>query len=536
MKNNYQKIDASKIIRTNNSLFPQKKRSCNKASCDMKTFCFFILWAFCYDMVGAQAKHDYNWPLGYGSDPAFHIGGSLVSFAAGKPDTAYFNIQFSYSGDNANISDAQGHLVAYSNGCEIHHRMHQLMENGDNINPGLVHQQQCTMYSGYSFDQGSLFLPSPGSDSLYVLFHLKEEDGGSLSRHLLYSVVDAAANGGLGKVIAKNEFLKQDTLSGMLSACRHANGRDWWVVAQENHHSADLPPGGKAKYHFYLFDPYGIHYQGEQQIGRLFTYNSWVGQSCFSPNGEHYAIGSIYNGVNIFNFDRCTGELSNPLHLEFSHDTVGAMGLAFSPNSRFLYVTTGLWVLQYDLASTDVEGSKTGVAYYDGFVSQLPTNFFQLALAPDGKIYGSASFGVDVLHIIHHPDAAGLDCGVEQHGLKLPTYHKFAMPNVPHYRLYDVPGSVCDSVGVNTPSSAPELESGKRRLYPNPTSGWVNIPNPEGRERLVQVFDLVGTLMQEFMGGDTQIDLSHLNNGAYFLRIRYAGTGQTETAKLLISR
>lgn len=395
------------------------------------------------------------------------------------------------------------------------------MENGDGINPGIVHQQQCSEVSGYSFDQGSLFLPKPGSDSLYYLFHLKEEDGGSISRHLLHSVVDASANGGLGRVVFKNEFLRQDTFSGMISACRHANGRDWWVVVQENHRQFTLPPlEAKGKYHFYLFDPYGIHYQGEQRINRLFSYNSWIGQSCFSPDGTRYAMGNYDNGVNLFDFDRCTGELSNPRHLEFSRDTVGSMGLAFSPNSRFLYVTTGLWILQYDMEADDVAASKLAVAYYDGAWAPLPTTFYHLALAPDGKIYGTASFGAYALHIIHQPDQLGVGCQVEQHGLLIPTNHKYTTPNFPHYRLYDVPGSVCDSLGVDAPvvGAGEPLEREDVVLYPNPTTGtirWASLPELI----TVRAHDALGRLCFERQTAESRTDLGGLPDGVYFVTL-----------------
>jgi hypothetical protein len=500
-----------------------------------------LLFSFLPLVLFSQRKHDFNWPLGYGSDSSLHLGGSLVSFSSGGPTVSYFDTEIAYSGDNTNVSDPNGNLVAYSNGCQIQNREHKLMENGDGINPGVVHQMQCTASSGYSFDQGSLFLPMPGSDSLYYLFHLKEEDGGSIARFLLYSVVDASKNAGIGKVILKNEFIQKDTFSGMVSACRHANGRDWWLVIQENNRFVALPPTGKAKYHIYLFNPYGIHYQGEQEVGQLFSYQSWIGQSCFSPNGNSYAIGNIHNGVNFFNFNRCAGILSNPGHLNFSADTVGSMGLAFSPNSRYLYVTTGLWILQFDMAAANVEASKVAVAYYDGFISQLPTTFFHLALAPNGKIYGTASFGTDILHVIHQPDQPGLECEVEQHGLKLSTYHAYTMPNFPHYRLYDLPGSVCDSLGIDAPivkTEVPETMSLLgMKLQPNPANDLLTIylaPETSGR---IILMNMTGKTMaiQPKAPGNEQITLTtmELPSGVYFVSFR-ADTGESLTQKVVI--
>jgi hypothetical protein len=35
---------------------------------------------------------------------------------------------------------------------------------------------------------------------------------------------------GLGAVVSKNNILFSDSLTMNLFACRHANGRDWWLM------------------------------------------------------------------------------------------------------------------------------------------------------------------------------------------------------------------------------------------------------------------------------------------------------------------
>ena len=493
--------------------------------------------------VSAQDKYDYNWIFGYGpSNPDLHYGGTLVNFETEEPILTYFETEIGFLWDKASISDRSGQLICYTNGCEIRNREHKLIENGDNINEGPAHEQYCAdSLGGYLNDQGVLFLPMPGSDSLYALFHLRWWSPSSIVKDFLYSIVDASANDGLGRVVYKNQPLRTDTFTANVTACRHANGRDWWIVVEENHRFVTLPPDGKAKYHFYLLDPDGVHYHGEQKIGRLSSYQSFVGQTCFSPDGTRYASGNIHNGVNFFDFDRCTGQLSNPGHLDLMADSVVAMGLAFSPNSRYLYVTTGLWILQYDMEAADVAASKVNVAQYDGFESQLPTTFFQLDLAPNGKIYGSSHFGTDVLHIIHQPDQPGLACEVEQHGLKLPVYHAFTMPNVPHYRLYDVPGSVCDSLGIDGPMVAVKepksVRAPKMVLFPNPAFDLLTVylePEASGR---ITLMDVAGKTWAEQVktAGLEQVLLktAEVPSGVYFISF-CADTGTRTTQKVII--
>jgi hypothetical protein len=510
----------------------------------MNTFKIILLIPLCLPLiVSAQGKYDYNWIFGYGpSDSTLHYGGTQIDFNSGNPVLNYFDTDIGFISEKASISNSNGNLIAFTNGCQVQNMEYQLMMGGDNINEGPAHEQYCNSgtFSYLNF-QGALFLPMPGSDSLYALFHLRWLSPASIVKDLLYSVVDASGSNGLGAVVAKNLPLRTDTFTDMLTACRHANGRDWWLVVEENHRFVTLPPDGKAKYHFYLFDPYGVHYIGEQQIGALSSYQSWVGQACFSPDGTRYAEGNIYNGVNFFDFDRCTGELSNPGYLDLKADSVVAMGLAFSPNSRYLYVTTGLWILQYDMEAADVGASVVHVAQYDGFESQLPTTFFQLALAPNGKVYGSSHFGTDVLHIIHQPDQPGLACEVEQHGLKLPTYHAFTMPNVPHYRLYDLPGSVCDSLGIDAPIVKTEVPEAMNllgmKLQPNPANDLLTIylaPETSGR---IVLMDMTGKIMatQPKAPGNEQITLTtmELPSGVYFISFR-ADSGESFTQKVIV--
>jgi PKD repeat protein len=89
------------------------------------------------------------------------------------------------------------------------------------------------------------------------------------------------------------------------------------------------------------------------------------------------------------------------------------------------------------------------VAWYDGYESPFPTNFFAGQLAPDGRIYITASNGSDIFHVIHRPDEPGAASLVEQHGIRLPTYNASSIPVFPNFRLGPVDGSACDTLGIN---------------------------------------------------------------------------------------
>ena len=97
----------------------------------------------------------------------------------------------------------------------------------------------------------------------------------------------------------------------------------------------------------------------------------------------------------------------------------------------------------------DIQATKDTVAIYDGFTSPQPpfgTTFFLAQLAPNGKIYLNANNGGLHMHVINKPDQPGELCDFQQHGIELPTWNSFSMPNFPNYRLGPLFGSPCDTI------------------------------------------------------------------------------------------
>jgi hypothetical protein len=177
-----------------------------------------------------------------------------------------------------------------------------------------------------------------------------------------------------------------------------------------------------------------------------------VGQSAFSPDGKHYAIYNTVSSVlgayiDLYDFDRCEGQFYN--HRQYHFLTNGWGGAAFSPSSRYLYINYFTKAFQYDLEATDVWGSQIQVAEYDGFLDPFNTTFYNMQLAPDGKIYASSTGSVSSLHVIHNPDEPGFGCQYQQHGVELPTRNTFSMPTFPNYRLGPLDGSSCDTLGLD---------------------------------------------------------------------------------------
>ena len=416
----------------------------------LTTLCL-LLGAMC---AQAQENFDNIWLFGYANDvdtlPRF--GRSVMNF---NDDTLRLykelDTNMSFDAANASICDESGLLQFYSNGANIANWQHEIMENGDTINPGGI--------IGGNLDeqklpQGVLILPFPDHPGEYFLFHAGQvllfapTGNFTVGCHpLYYSRVNMAENGGLGTVLEKNIPLVPDTLGvGKITATRHANGRDWWVVVNEFYSD---------KFYSLLLSPEGVSAIEEQYVGEPLL--SGLGQACFSPDGDTYvnvSLTQFTNATYIYDFDRATGQLSNQRIIPLEGDLVSA-GIAISPNSRYCYISAYLNILQVDLLANDLYESIDTVATYDGYEEPIPsteglslaTVFFMAQLAPNGRIYLNTTNSVRSLHVINQPDLPGDSCDVQQHAIQLPTLNAFSLPNFPNYKLRNLIGSPADTLG-----------------------------------------------------------------------------------------
>jgi hypothetical protein len=139
-------------------------------------------------------------------------------------------------------------LLLYSNGRRVFNGQHQLLLHGDrlkedtlpdvviNVGGGNTITVKDTLQNSSHF-QGMLLIPQHSRNSYVHIFHMVLryfKDGGNdreAAMELKYSIADLVA-GGRGAMTMLNRSLVMDTLTGHLVAIRHANGRDWWVMAK----------------------------------------------------------------------------------------------------------------------------------------------------------------------------------------------------------------------------------------------------------------------------------------------------------------
>ena len=447
----------------------------------------------------SDSLRDYRWQIGFASNPTnLDFGGTDFNFHENPVALTYQYRDLNFQLTNASICDVNGELLFYSNGIQICNQFGDTITNGNGLNPGIFADDAALF--GYRVPNGAFVLPDPNNEQQYYLIHesydINEVGETATSFKFYYTLVDMSTPE--GQVVSKNNLILADTFDvGHTTAVRHGNGRDWWILK---------PRFDSNVFHTFLLGPTGVLHAFVQEVGEPIDRNGGASQAVFSPDGTKYARndGSLIAGpqyVKLYDFDRCSGLLSNFQEVVLQDSSWGS-GIAFSPNSRYLYSSVTARVYQFDTEASDLGGSQELIAEWAGEYCPaypLAANFFMMQPGPDQKIYINSTNGVNCMHVIHEPDNPGLSCDLEIGGLPLPTYNSFSLPHFPNYRLGALTGSPCDSLGLVDAPDLPSDQPTEIALYPNPCKAGeaVYMEYPPGPASVFRWYNALGELVLE---------------------------------------
>ena len=370
--------------------------------------------------------------------------------------------------------------------------------------------------------QGNMIIPFPGDTNKYFVF-ISSRDG-AIGNSLRISIVDMSLNSGLGMVIIRDSLILADHINEKMNAVKHANGRDWWVVVQSN--------GIDSLFHKFLISPNGIDGPFDQIIGSGANSNKAFGQLIFSRDGSKLGLVSPNATIDLFDFDRCTGNLSNYLDIgeRVQADSNSYFGCSFSPNGRFFYTST--WYLheyknvyQYDLASPDIKASKQIIFSYQDTGAYYQLGFGAHLLGPDDKIYiakgnsftgtNSNTYYTHHIDVITDPNNLGVACNYQPSYFDLGVGRTIeGLPNMLNYNLGPVSGSICDSLssGIKQEHNDIELVT----LFPNPVYDRLSIHLTSSHIAKFILRNYLGEItMEKIISDNENVDLSMLGSGTY---------------------
>lgn len=467
----------------------------------------------------AQSKQDHTWIFG-GDNPNVPNGeGNYYNFSSEGLTFSTINLGGDIFREVSLMSDKNtGDLLFYSNGCKVYNKNHELMLNGDDIN-NVTEQWQfyCGIGSGYPGANNSLTLPDPSNDNGYYIIHkpltlVEEPVLSAFTETVRYTYVDMSLDNGLGAVTEKNIVLEdRRTKWGFMQACKHANGKDWWITQLLNDSNIFL---------VYLVNEEGINLINEIEVGPAFNEpDGSATQVTFSRDGHNFFIHSPQNELLIYDFDRENGIISNSKQILLNDDQF-ARGVCVSPNNQYLYASTLNHLYQFDLLAEDLEESKILIDTFIPLPNDLPSPFGYMLPGPDCKIYITSQSGTFYQHVIHSPDLPGKDCDFEQHGVNspnpMPALFSFVFP---YFRMDEEHPCEPTLVGL---ADIWGTDRESLDIYPNPVSSQLSISQEIdlGIERYI-IYTISG---QRMISGDVSdldmtIDVSGLDKGMYILHV-----------------
>ena len=472
-------------------------------------------------LVNAQ-KEDYVWTFGYFSDndPNSLNGGFNLDFNTVPPSVYRVNRKINFLGTSSSFCDKNGNVVLISNGCQITDGNDNFLSfggekllSGDN---SLI-RYHCLL--GMTLYFSTVFLPVPeSSEDCVVLFHFSirqtdlDEKDRFMNDTMFMTTICRNPSSQTFEIKKLKEIVDiQNFLPGYLTAVKHANGKDWWILQKER---------WTKKYLLYLLKKDGTFEISVQNVINVNEGNCYP-QNKFSPDGRKYAWFDPCIGLYIMDFDRRAGVFSNPVLIPTwtNYNIYSTGGMEFSPSSRFIYCTTQDSVWQLDLHSEDIAKSRSLVQVWDGFrpnMSGLEANFIFAHLGPDGKIY--ITNGTNHIHIINKPNLKGTACDFRLGGIVAPTVVGWVMPYFPNYRL----------------GALPEIMPEKGDFIVTPNPSWNHLQIHTDLDYIsVKLFDITGREFFVPFDGAGWVDLSNVPAGVYILAL-YSEWGTRLAARRVV--
>jgi hypothetical protein len=458
-------------------------------------FFFAFLMAF---NAGAQ-KRNYIWCFGDSAGIDFNNLSNPTTFSSGN-DTR---------GSNCAIADTNGNLLFYALTCylpyylsgnvrtgAIFNRYHELMANGDSS-------------VGICLYNEVIIIPYPANDSMYYVFFA----GVGPIYGLYYAIVNLNANNGLGAVVSKNNQLVPFAQIDCLNAIKHGNGRDWWLFFRRRYPSTISPNN---EFYSFLISNSGITNYNFQNVGSF--QSDGGGKLTFSKQGDKLIYSGWKGLIEKYDFNRCTGIISNPITIHFENnlnsDTLWASN-ELSSDGKVLYVSTSndtSYLFQFDLTAPNIASSRQTI-----WSTNYPINAGGvLKRGPDGKIYFACIYNSvypypdsvsnmynENLSVINLPDSIGAACDFQPYSFYLRGKRTYwGLPNNPDYDMPAWAGSPCDTI-LSTSVNPPKANLLPTLMLTYVTEWqklFVNAQHLKGKNCVLEIFDVTGKLIYSSAG------------------------------------
>ncbi len=282
---------------------------------------------------------------------------NMLDFSSGRPVHSKFGKNTTIETAGAHC-DPNGDLLLYSDGKFIYDKNDDVIQNGE-------------VWSSQSARQGPIFVPFIDNPRKFYVFQVDGSSAtftlpwcGPAKRYdgLYYHVIDMTLNGGKGGIVPgeKNNVLV-DTTGEAVIGIMHDNGVDYWIVTRKALSST---------FYAFLVTKDGIcptpvisevgsgNFAPRPAPGQVTAPGNLAKglmQMKASFDGTQIATVESYNRPQLFDFNQCTGKLSNMKYIDNSN---GGYDICFSPNDSLIYISKENYLNQYKRFDDNIPSTR----------------------------------------------------------------------------------------------------------------------------------------------------------------------------------
>jgi gliding motility-associated-like protein len=257
-------------------------------------------------------------------------------------------------------------------------------------------------HPGYA---GRALVKWPGQDGMYYIFSAGVPDHVDFS----YSIVDLKLNNGAGAITEKNvpvESVPEGT--DVVATVKQDNSNNVWVITRK---FAD--PSIAA----FLVDENGFNPNPVTSVmpdrDTLYAHGVWFLKVSYDKKYIFLSNQSLPN-MEVCRFDASNGE-SAYMYSLYDPLFIDPVGMEFSPDSKYLYVCSGVTTDTNDIFQFDMELIEDSALFLNSAVSVGRGLVWGLQLARDGKIYCGnwLDYPYYFMNVISKPWIRGTGCSLE---------------------------------------------------------------------------------------------------------------------------
>jgi hypothetical protein len=415
-----------------------------------------------------------------------------------------------------------GELIFASNGWRLVNGDEQIVSHKlwfDNIpHPGGPDSTNVDIISG------PLFLPHPGDSTKAYLFYGQyinyslQNLNFVADKFFTYALLDIPTK----TLISKNNILLTDTSSyGDIQSCRHANGRDWWIIKPDIYSN---------KFFIGLLTPQGL------QMANVIVPNAPNSIRCntsskFNIQGTKYIH---YNGgfsrmVHEYDFDRCTGTLSNFVLHDISDSISPSDGslasISISPDGSKFYIkrnTSIVYNLLEGLFQVDLATDSMRLISRRGQCPQMMPNGKKMLFV--NSFLDSNNIIQRRVGLIENPNSNFNSLIINFFKYNHPNATMGVAPsNFAYMRLGADTLSICDSLSVITKRIKVREPSGLV-VFPNPATNQLYLVFDKNSTGTIAISDAMGKEVYTYVINNDSleliVDVANFTNGIYYLSYR----------------